>query len=90
MYSTLNDFQTLSSFFFRFVYFVFSHSLLLHSATFKMSTSAGWDGFMEPTLYVDGDTECSVGDSDGNGRTCLTSTAFSYFYFIRLKLKLKL
>ena len=51
---------------------------------FQTSTSAGWDGFMEPTLYIDGHHECKVGDENGFGRTCNNSSWFGYFYFIRL------
>ena len=50
----------------------------------QTSTSAGWDGFMEPTLYVDGHHECKIGDENGFGRTCNNSSWFGYFYFIRL------
>ncbi|XP_076802540.1 LOW QUALITY PROTEIN: sodium channel protein type 4 subunit alpha B-like [Clavelina lepadiformis] len=47
---------------------------------FQMSTSAGWDGFMEPTLYVE-EPDCSSG-LDGSPRTCMSTTFLGYFYFI--------
>uniref|UniRef100_H2YKP5 Sodium channel protein n=1 Tax=Ciona savignyi TaxID=51511 RepID=H2YKP5_CIOSA len=48
---------------------------------FQMSTSAGWDGFMEPTLYVDGNSECKLG-RDGQKGTCMSTSFVGYFYFV--------
>ena len=49
----------------------------------QMSTSAGWDGFMEPTLYVDSrGAECNPG-LNGGKRTCMSTSFIGYFYFIR-------
>jgi len=49
----------------------------------QMSTSAGWDGIMEPTLYVDSrGAECNPG-LNGGKRTCMSTSFIGYFYFIR-------
>uniref|UniRef100_H2Y2S0 Sodium channel protein n=1 Tax=Ciona intestinalis TaxID=7719 RepID=H2Y2S0_CIOIN len=48
---------------------------------FQMSTSAGWDGFMEPTLYVEGNPAC-VDSKNGEKGTCMSTSFVGYFYFV--------
>nr|XP_039249115.1 sodium channel protein type 4 subunit alpha B-like [Styela clava] len=49
---------------------------------FQTSTSAGWDGFLEPTIYVDAEYDDCKPETEGSKGTCMKTSFIGYIYFI--------